>query len=114
MDEDIPCPRVRAVSHGPVLVKLTSPEVCVGFLRITFTTEEALRVLNWLGFDRRRAGAAPDGDEALALSAGEADLGELSTLSQSDVESIRATLTTVQIVVAGLNEQVTVLEESHA
>jgi hypothetical protein len=35
-------------------------------------------------------------------------------LGQADVESIRATLTTVQIVLASLNERVTALEKSRS
>lgn len=90
-------------------------DVCVGFPRTSFITYEAVRVLNRLGFNCLRAEAArrPEG-EALASSAGEGDPAELGRLGQADVESIRATLTTVQIVLASLNERVTALEKSRS
>jgi hypothetical protein len=89
-------------------------EVCLGFPRTTFITDEAVRVLNRLGFNCQRTDRNRGKEALMALFADEGDQGESSPLAQGDIESLRASLTTVQILVASLHERVTALEEGRA
>ena len=81
---------------------------CVGFPRTSFTTMEAQRVLNRLGFVCRTVGASQHRNAWIAAR-GDADAQSEPPVPELD--SIRAALTTLQLAIAGIDKRLIALEE---
>ena len=81
---------------------------CLGFPRTSFTTMEAQRVLNRLGFICRQANVDVGGTKPWIKTTGDGEPPSFGP--QIDNDSLRAALITLQMAVAHLDERVMALE----
>lgn len=95
----------RVVIDGTTFPPKQVIDACLGFPRTSFTTMEAQRVLNRLGF---RGPGTPGGDRRPSPSEPPQD----SPGTTEVLRELTATLKTVQVAIAGLSDRVAELESS--